>query len=114
MRSSSLPLFRNLAVVALALSLTSISASASDIKGSASRGREKTQMCAGCHSIEGWRTAFPRVYSAPRLAGQHESYLKKALESYKNGDRSHPSMKAIAGSLSEQDMADLASWYAHQ
>lgn len=95
----------------LLLSLT-MPATAADIQGSAIRGKEKTQMCAGCHGIEGWRTAFPRVYTAPKLGGQHEAYLKKALESYKNGERSHPSMKAIAGSLSEQDMADLASWYA--
>ena len=62
-------------------------------------GRAKTQMCAGCHGIEGWRTAFPEVYPVPRIAGQHESYLVKALNAYRNGDRQHPSMRAIAATL---------------
>jgi cytochrome c553 len=80
--------------------------------GDPSRGREKVQMCQGCHGIEGWRTAFPEVYRVPRLAGQHEAYLVRALQAYKSGDRSHPSMKAIAATLSDQDMADVAAYYA--
>jgi len=80
--------------------------------GDAAKGRQKTQMCTGCHGIEGWRTAFPEVYHVPRIGGQHEAYLVKALQEYKSGERSHPSMRAIAASLSEQDMADLAAYYA--
>jgi cytochrome c553 len=75
-------------------------------------GAQKTQMCAGCHGIEGWRTAFPEVYPVPKIGGQHQAYLVKALQEYKNGDRSHPSMRAIAASLSDKDMADLAAYYA--
>ncbi len=80
--------------------------------GDAAKGREKVQMCQGCHGIEGWRTAFPEVYRVPRLAGQHEAYLVRALQAYRSGERSHPSMKAIAASLSDQDMADVAAYYA--
>ena len=80
--------------------------------GDAVKGRGKTQMCSGCHGIDGWRTAYPEVYTVPRLGNQHESYLLKALQEYKNGDRAHPSMRAIAASLSDQDMADLAAYYA--
>ena len=80
--------------------------------GDAAKGSQKTQMCAGCHGIEGWRTAFPEVYRVPRIGGQHEAYLVKALQEYKSGERRHPSMRAIAASLSEQDMADLAAYYA--
>ena len=80
--------------------------------GDAAKGRDKTQMCQGCHGIEGWRTAFPEVYHVPRIGGQHQAYLLKALQEYKSGERSHPSMRAIAASLSEQDMADLAAYYA--
>ena len=76
------------------------------------KGREKTQMCEGCHGIEGWRTAFPEVYRVPRLGGQHQAYLVSALKQYKSGDRSHPSMRAIASSLSDADIADLAAYYA--
>ncbi len=82
------------------------------VVGDAAKGREKTQMCQGCHGIEGWRTAFPEVYRVPKIGGQHEAYLVKALQEYKSGERSHPSMRAIAASLSDQDMADLAAYYA--
>ena len=71
-----------------------------------------TRMCEGCHGIEGWRTAFPEVYRVPRLGGQHEAYLVSALKQYRAGDRSHPPMRAIAGSLSDADIANLAAYYA--
>lgn len=74
-------------------------------------GAQKNQMCSGCHGIEGWRTAFPEVYPVPKIAGQHPAYIVKALQAYRNGDRSHPSMRAIAASLTDKDMADLAAYY---
>ena len=64
------------------------------------------------HGIVGWRTAYPEVYRVPLIGGQHEAYLVKALQEYKSGERTHPSMRAIAASLSDQDMADLAAYYA--
>ena len=79
--------------------------------GDAAAGAQRTQMCVGCHGIPGWRTAFPEVYKVPRIAGQHEAYIVKALNEYKAGERSHPSMRAIAASLSDQDMADVAAYY---
>jgi cytochrome c553 len=87
-------------------------AAAQSAPGDPVAGRQKTQMCAGCHGIEGWRTAYPEVYPVPRIAGQHPAYLVKALQAYKSGERSHPSMRAIAASLSDKDMADLAAYYA--
>lgn len=81
-------------------------------QGDPGAGKQKNAMCAGCHGIAGFRTAYPEVYSVPKLGGQSEVYLVNALKAYKAGDRSHPSMVAIAGSLSEQDMADLAAYYA--
>ena len=80
--------------------------------GNAAAGSQKTQMCVGCHGITGWRTAFPEVYKVPKLGGQHEAYLVKALQEYRSGARSHPSMRAIATSLSDKDIADLAAYYA--
>jgi cytochrome c553 len=80
--------------------------------GDPKAGQLKTSMCAGCHGIPGWRTAYPAVYSVPKLGGQHAEYMVAALKAYKSGERSHPSMVAIAGSLSEQDMEDLAAYYA--
>ncbi len=80
--------------------------------GDAAAGSKKTQMCQGCHGIEGFRTAYPEVYSVPRLGGQNAGYIVAALKAYKTGDRQHPSMRSIAASLSEQDMADLAAYYS--
>jgi cytochrome c553 len=81
-------------------------------EGNAAAGDEKNSMCAGCHGIPGYKTAFPEVYSVPKLGGQHAAYIVKALQEYKKGERTHPSMRAIAATLSEQDMADLAAYYA--
>ena len=87
-------------------------AQAAPVAGDPAAGALRVQMCQGCHGIEGWRTAYPEVYSVPRIAGQHQAYLVKALQEYKSGERTHPSMRAIAASLSDQDMADVAAYYA--
>jgi cytochrome c553 len=99
-------------ILALAALFCAGVASAQAPTGDANRGRERVQMCQGCHGIEGWRTAFPEVYHVPKLAGQHAQYLAGALQAYRSGARNHPSMKAIAASLSDQDIADLAAYYA--
>jgi cytochrome c553 len=80
--------------------------------GDPAAGERKTTMCQGCHGIPGYRTAYPEVYHVPRLGGQHAAYIVKALQEYKAGNRSHPSMRAIAAGLSDKDMADLAAYYA--
>jgi cytochrome c553 len=80
--------------------------------GNAEIGSQKVQMCQGCHGIPGWRTAYPEVYRVPKIAGQHQAYIVKALQQYKSGARTHPSMRAIASSLSDADMANLAAYYA--
>lgn len=74
-------------------------------------GKGKKTTCAGCHGIPGYRTAFPEVYSVPKLGGQHPAYIVKALQAYKSGERSHSTMRAVAAGLSEKDMADLAAYY---
>src|SRR5438445_5862367 len=73
--------------------------------------RHKTAMCIGCHGIPGYRTAFPEVYHVPKIAGQQPVYLINALKAYRSGERSHPSMRGIAASLSDRDLADLAAYY---
>ena len=97
---------------ALAFAQTPAQPAAAAPAGDPVKGREKTQMCEGCHGIEGWRTAFPEVYRVPKLGGQHEAYLASALKEYKSGARSHPSMRAIAGGLTDADIANLAAYYA--
>ena len=69
-------------------------------------------MCVGCHGISGYKTAFPDVYHVPKIAGQQATYLVNALKAYKSGERSHPSMRAIAATLTEEDMKKLADYYA--
>lgn len=94
--------------------LAAVSAPVLAQDGDPEAGKGKTAMCAGCHGIEGFRTAYPEVYSVPKIGGQQEAYLVNALKAYKAGDRSHPTMIAIAAGLSDQDIADLAAYYARE
>lgn len=92
--------------------LSALFASSAFCAGDPVAGREKNAMCEGCHGIPGWRTAYPVAYSVPKLGGQHADYIVAALKEYKSGERSFPTMRAIATSLSDQDMEDLAAYYA--
>ncbi|WP_074903366.1 c-type cytochrome [Nitrosomonas communis] len=80
--------------------------------GDAEAAKAKISMCIGCHGIEGYRTSYPVVYHVPKLGGQHEAYLAKVLRDYKSGERKHPQMSGIAATLSDQDIEDLAAYYA--
>ena len=66
------------------------------------------ERCQACHGADG-NSADPQY---PRLAGQHADYLVRALSDYKSGARSNPIMSGFAAGLSEQDMKDLAAWFA--
>jgi cytochrome c553 len=77
----------------------------------AAAGHKKAAMCIGCHGIPGYQASFPEVHKVPMISGQNAKYIAAALAAYKKGDRKHPTMGAIAGSLSDQDMADLAAFY---
>jgi len=80
-------------------------------QGSADDAKSKVAMCVGCHEIPGYKATFPKVYSVPRIVGQTPKYIENALIAYRKGDRSHPTMRGIAGSLSDKDIADLAAYY---
>ena len=71
----------------------------------------KVAMCVGCHGIVGYKASFPEVYRVPKIAGQSAKYIAAALNAYKTGDRKHPTMRGIADSRSEQDVADIANYY---
>lgn len=77
----------------------------------AARGEKKISMCIGCHGIVGYQASFPEVHKVPKIAGQNAKYIVAALTEYKKGERMHPTMRSIAASLSEQDMADVAAYY---
>lgn len=68
--------------------------------------------CQGCHGIPDWKTAFPEVYRVPKLGGQKANYIIAALKAYKSGERDFPTMRAIAGPLTDQEMQQLANYYA--
>ena len=86
-------------------------AAAGEPAGNAEVGKTKLAMCIGCHGIPGYRTAYPDVYHVPKIYGQQQAYIVKALQAYKTGERSHPSMRGIARGLTDADMADLAAYY---
>jgi cytochrome c553 len=90
----------------------SMTAHAEDAKGDAAAGKSKIAMCIGCHGIVGYQASFPEVYKVPKISGQGAKYIVSALNAYKKGDRKHPSMRGIADSLSDQDMADVAAYYS--
>jgi cytochrome c553 len=94
----------------LALSLLTVAAQAA-VVGNPTSGKGKVAMCIGCHNIMGYQASFPEIYKVPKIAGQNAKYIASALAAYQKGDRKHPTMKAIAASLSEQDMADVAAYY---
>ena len=78
----------------------------------AQRGATKVQMCIGCHGIVGYQADFPQVYKVPMIAGQDPKYISAALTAYRSGDRKHPTMRSVAASLTDQDIADVAAYYS--
>lgn len=78
--------------------------------GDAAAGKSKSAACAACHGPDGNSTN--PVW--PNLAGQHEAYLVKQLKAFKSGERKDPLMSPMAAALSEQDMENLAAYYASQ
>jgi cytochrome c553 len=99
-------------IFAVAVSCATASSLAQEIKGDAKAGETKNAMCIGCHGIKGYQASFPEVYKVPMISGQGAKYIVAALNEYKKGDRKHPTMRAIADSLSDQDIADLAAHYS--
>lgn len=79
--------------------------------GDAERGAVLAATCMGCHGIPGYRNAYPS-YRVPKLAGQHADYLAIGLNGYKNQSRKHETMHAQAVDLSDQDIQDLAAYFA--
>ena len=107
---SILPHLAVTAVFAVACSV----AQANEVKGNAAAGNAKVWLCVGCHSIPDYRADYPLVYKVPMIGGQNAAYISSALAAYKKGERKHPTMRSIAASLSDQDMADIGEYYAAQ
>ena len=97
--------------VALSLAAGLATSAQAQVKGNIEAGEGKVAMCIGCHGIMDYKTNFPEVYHVPKIAGQNAKYIETGLGEYKKGTRKHPSMRGIAGSLTEQDIADVAAYY---
>ena len=97
---------------AVALLAASANANAEEVKGDAAVGKTKIAMCIGCHGIAGYQASFPEIYKVPKISGQGAKYIVSALNAYKTGERKHPSMRGIAQTLTDQDMADIAAYYS--
>ena len=100
----------NLPLTIFIASLAAAMAPTVKADGDPAAGREKAQVCAACHGQDG-KSVDPTY---PNLAGQHESYLVKALADYRAGRRTNVIMAPMAANLSDQDIEDLAAWYSSQ
>jgi cytochrome c553 len=74
----------------------------------------KVEQCIGCHGIPGYKATFPEVYPVPMLGGQSAKYIENSLNAYKKGDRKHPTMHGVAATMTDQEIADVAAYYASQ
>jgi cytochrome c553 len=81
------------------------------LSGDAKHGKAISYTCLGCHGIDGYKNAYP-MYSVPKLEGQNPDYLAAALHGYRDGDRSHLTMHSQASTLSDQDIVDIAAYFA--
>ena len=78
--------------------------------GNPEAGRFKANTCMGCHGIADYTNVYP-TYHVPILAGQYADYIVAALKAYQTGERSHPTMRAHANNLSDEDMADIGAYF---
>ena len=95
-----------LLTVILALISESILAS-----GDPDAGKIKSYTCTGCHGIPGYKNVYP-TFHVPKLGGQNEAYLVAALKAYRDGERDHKTMVLQAEALSDEDITDIAAYFA--
>lgn len=95
-------------ILTLALVLSSFQLFA---EGDIENGQKIAYTCTGCHGIPFYQNTYP-AYHVPRLGGQNEAYIAAALKAYRSGERSHSTMQAQAGSLTDQDIADIAAYFS--
>ena len=110
--SATISTFAVACVTFTSLMGVSMAASAQEVNGDAIAGKSKIAMCIGCHGIAGYQASFPEIYKVPKISGQGAKYIVSALNAYKKGERKHPTMRGVASSLSDQDMADMAAYYS--
>lgn len=100
---------KKLAFAAIAAIAATLAAGAAHA-GNPEAGKEKARTCAACHGADGNSAAA----DFPKLAGQHQDYLVKALRDYKSGVRKNAIMAPLVANLTERDIDDLAAFYSGQ
>jgi cytochrome c553 len=106
-----MPLSRRCTLGILLFSLVVVTAAPAFAAGDPANGKVLSYTCLGCHGIDNYKNVYP-TYSVPELYGQHASYLIAALKEYRSGERSHATMHMQAASLSDQDIEDIAAFFA--
>jgi len=95
--------------LAASIALLAVAASANAASPEAGK-KFASEVCVACHGVDG----NPSNPDYPKLGGQHPDYLAKALRDYQSGARNNAIMKGFATMLKDQDIADVAAWYASQ
>ena len=95
---------------AAAMAILGITLSTQSLAGDPSAGKEKSAVCAACHGPDG-NSPLPEN---PKIAGQYADYLELALQEYRSGVRPNPIMAGMAAALTDEDIADLAAYFASQ
>lgn len=93
------------AIVAIATLLSVPALAESD----AAVGQVKASTCMGCHGIPLYNNAYP-TYRVPKIGGMSAEYIELALKAYRSGERQHPTMRAQAEPMSDQDIAEIAAF----
>ena len=75
------------------------------------QGRDLASTCLGCHGVPSYTNVYP-TYHVPKLGGQHPEYIVVALKAYQSGERSHRTMQAHAQRFTDQQMHDIAMYFA--
>lgn len=91
-------------IAGAALMLTAVAAQAADPQA----GKAKAAVCAACHGANG----ISIIPDYPNLAGQKVKYLQSSIKAYRDGERKNPIMSPMAAGLSDDDIANLAAFYA--
>ncbi|BES70193.1 cytochrome c [Marinobacter nanhaiticus D15-8W] len=91
-------------VLLLATCLVPVCAQAAD----PANGRKLARQCQTCHGLDG----IARIPIAPHLAGESQIYLERQLKAFRSGERQHEMMTVVAKDLTDQQISDVAAWYA--
>jgi len=94
--------------ISLAVAILMLSLSGQSWAGDMAAGKAKSAQCAACHGV----TGISPMGLYPNLAGQKEQYLEKQMNDFRSGSRKDPTMQAMVGALSDDDVANLAAYYA--